>query len=48
MALEIKQKEMHGVIILAPMGRLVLGRESMDFRAKVKEVLDHSDWYKEK
>ena len=46
MALEIKQKEMHGIIILAPVGRWVLGQESMDFRAKVKEVLDTNDWYK--
>jgi anti-sigma B factor antagonist len=48
MALEITQKESHGVIILEMSGRLVLGQESMDFRAKVKEVLDTSDWVKEK
>ena len=48
MALEIIEKEMHGIIILEPVGRLVLGQESMDFRAKVREVLDKSDWIKEK
>jgi anti-sigma B factor antagonist len=48
MALEINQKELHGIIILEPVGRLVLGQESMDFRAKVKEVLDKSDWIKER
>jgi anti-sigma B factor antagonist len=48
MALEINQKELRGIIILEPVGRLVLGQESMDFRAKVKEVLDKSDWIKER
>ncbi len=48
MALEIKEKELRGIIILEPVGRLVLGQESMDFRGKVKEVLDKSDWVKEK
>ena len=48
MALEIKEKELQGIIILEPTGRLVLGQESMDFRGKVKEVLDKSDWVKEK
>ena len=48
MAIEIKEKELRGIIILELGGRLVLGQESMDFRGKVKEVLDHSDWYKEK
>ena len=48
MALEIVEKESHGIIILEMSGRLVLGQESMDFRAKVKEVLDKSDWVKEK
>jgi anti-sigma B factor antagonist len=48
MALEIKEKELHGIIILEPVGRLVLGQESMDFRGKVKEVLDKSDWIKER
>jgi anti-sigma B factor antagonist len=48
MALEIKEKELHGIIILEPVGRLVLGQESMDFRGKVKEVLEKSDWVKEK
>jgi anti-sigma B factor antagonist len=48
MALEINQKESHGIVILELVGRLVLGQESMDFRTKVKEVLDNSDWTKEK
>ena len=48
MALEINEKELRGTIILEPSGRLMLGQESMDFRAKVKEVLDKSDWIKEK
>jgi anti-sigma B factor antagonist len=48
MALEIDEKELRGIIILEPVGRLVLGQESMDFRGKVKEVLDKSDWIKEK
>ena len=48
MALEITQKELHGIIILELAGRLVLGQENMDFRAKIKEVFDKSDWIKEK
>jgi anti-sigma B factor antagonist len=48
MALEIKEKELRGIIILEPSGRLVLGQESMDFRAKIHEVLEKSDWIKEK
>ena len=48
MAIEMIEKELRGVIILEPSGRLVLGQESMDFRAKVKEVLGKSDWIKEK
>ena len=48
MAIEIKEKELHGIIILEPSGRLVLGQESMDFRGKVKEVLEKSDWIKER
>ena len=48
MSLEIIQKESHGISILALKGRLVLGQESMDFRGKVREVLDHSDFYKER
>ena len=48
MALEINEKELRGIIILEPAGRLVLGQESMDFRGKVKEVLEKSDWIKEK
>jgi len=48
MSLEVIQKESHGIVILALKGRLGLGQESMDFRAKVKEVLDQSDWYREK
>jgi anti-sigma B factor antagonist len=47
-AIQIIEKELRGIIILAPSGRLVLGQESMDFRAKVKEVLEKSDWVKEK
>jgi anti-sigma B factor antagonist len=39
---------LHGIIILELAGRLVLGQENMDFRAKIKEVLDNSDWFKEK
>ncbi|MFZ0963114.1 MAG: STAS domain-containing protein [Terriglobia bacterium] len=48
MAIEIKEKELHGIIILEVSGRLVLGQESMDFRGKVKEVLGKSDWIKER
>jgi anti-sigma B factor antagonist len=48
MALEIKDKELRGIIILELNGRLVLGQESMDFRGKIKEVLDKSDWIKER
>jgi anti-sigma B factor antagonist len=48
MALEIKEKELHGITILELSGRLVLGQESMDFRGKIKEVLEKSDWIKEK
>jgi anti-sigma B factor antagonist len=48
MAIEIKEKELRGIIILEPVGRLVLGQESMDFRAKIREVLEKSDWVKEK
>jgi anti-sigma B factor antagonist len=48
MALDIVQKELHGIIILELAGRLVLGQENMDFRAKIKEVLDNSDWFKGK
>jgi hypothetical protein len=48
MALEIKEKEMHGIIVLELSGRLVLGQESMDFRGKIKEVLEKSDWIKER
>lgn len=48
MAIEIIQKELHGIIILELAGRLVLGQENMDFRAKIKEVLDNSDGFKEK
>ena len=48
MALVIKDKELRGIIILELNGRLVLGQESMDFRGKVKEVLDKSDWIKER
>ena len=48
MAIEVKEKELRGIIILEPVGRLVLGQESMDFRGKVREVLEKSDWIKEK
>jgi len=48
MAIEIVEKELHGIIVLEVNGRLVLGQESMDFRGKIKEVLDKSDWIKEK
>jgi anti-anti-sigma factor len=48
MALEINEKELQGIIIIQPTGRLVLGQESMDFRGKIKEVLEKSDWVKEK
>jgi anti-sigma B factor antagonist len=48
MAIEIIQKELHGIIILELAGRLVLGQENMDFRARIKELLDNSDWIKEK
>lgn len=48
MAIEIKEKELHGIIILEVLGRLVLGQESMDFRGKIKEVLGKSDWIKER
>ena len=48
MSIEIKENELRGIIILEPVGRLVLGQESMDFRGKIKEVLDKSDWIKEK
>jgi anti-sigma B factor antagonist len=47
-ALEIMEKELRGIIILEPAVRLVLGQESMDFRGKVKEVLEKSDWIKER
>ena len=48
MAIEIIEKELHGIIILEPLGRSVLGQESMDFRGKAKEVLEKSDWIKER
>ena len=48
MAIEIIEKELHGIIVLEVSGRLVLGQESMDFRGKIKEVLDKSDWIKER
>ena len=48
MAIEIKEKELRGIIILEPVGRLVIGQESMDFRGKIREVLEKSDWIKEK
>ena len=48
MSLQIKESESRGIIILAVSGRLVLGQESMDFRGKIREVLEKSDWIKEK
>lgn len=48
MAIEIKDKEMRGIIVLEISGRLVLGQETMDFRGKIREVLEKSDWIKEK
>lgn len=48
MAIEIKEKELRGIIVLELSGRLVLGQESMDFRGKIREVLDKSDWIKER
>jgi len=48
MPIEIKEKEIRGIIILEVSGRLVLGQESMDFRGKIREVLEKSDWIKEK
>ena len=48
MAIDIKEKEIRGIIVLEPVGRLVLGQESMDFRGKIREVLEKSDWIKQK
>jgi anti-sigma B factor antagonist len=48
MSLEIEENEIHGIIVLEVSGRLILGQESMDFRGKIKEVLEKSDWIKEK
>jgi anti-sigma B factor antagonist len=48
MAIEIQEKELRGIIVLEVSGRLVLGQESMDFRGKIREVLDKSDWIKER
>ncbi len=48
MAIVVHEKELRGIIILEPAGRLVLGQESMDFRGKVYEVLEKSDWIKQK
>jgi len=48
MAIEIKEKELRGIIVLELSGRLVLGQESMDFRGKIKAVLEKSDWIKER
>jgi len=46
-SIEIIEKESRGVIILALSGRLVLGQESMDFRAKVNAVLEENAKNKE-
>jgi len=48
MALEIDESEIQGIIVLEVAGKLTLGQESMDFRGKIKEVLEKSDWIKEK
>ena len=48
MSVQIKESESRGIIILEVSGRLVLGQESMDFRGKIREVLEKSDWIKEK
>ena len=48
LALEIEENEVQGIIVLEFSGRLVLGQESMDFRGKIKEVLEKSDWIKQK
>ena len=48
MSIVIKEKEIRGIIVLEVSGRLVLGQESMDFRGKIREVLEKSDWIKEK
>ena len=48
MPLQMEENEIHGIIVLEISGRLVLGQESMDFRGKIKEVLEKSDWIKEK
>jgi len=48
MSIEIREKEIRGIIILEVSGRLVLGQESMDFRGKIREVLEKSDWIKER
>ena len=48
MSLQMEENEIHGIIVLEISGRLVLGQESMDFRGKIKEVLEKSDWIKEK
>ncbi|MDR3675281.1 MAG: STAS domain-containing protein [Acidobacteriota bacterium] len=48
MAIEIKENELRGIIVLELSGRLILGQESMDFRGKIKEVLEKSDWIRER
>jgi anti-sigma B factor antagonist len=48
MSLVIEENEIHGIIVLEVSGRLILGQESMDFRGKIKEVLEKSDWIKAK
>ncbi len=40
MALEIQQREVEGIVILALRGRLVVGQESTDFRRKITQLLE--------
>jgi anti-sigma B factor antagonist len=48
MALDMVERESHGVVVLELSGRLVLGQETMDFRSKISEVLSNGEWYKQK
>src|SRR5947208_16163873 len=40
MALEIVEKESHGVTVLALAGRVTLGQETNQLRSKIREALD--------
>ena len=40
MALEIVEKESHGVTVLALAGRVTLGEETNRLRSKIREALD--------